>query len=684
MSDMKLKNRSEGSPEPTSNSLIFDKLTDLFIPPQMASLRVSDLSRDELLQLLEANNEGGIRIAFAGKDNARRLARIVRPRVLRMVPKYSVGPLDERAANMAIEGDNLQAMATLYKERGHVDLILADPPYNTGKDFRYNDKWDEDPNDSGLGEIVSADDGARHTKWMRFMWPRLQMMKQMLRPNGVLAICIDHRELFHLGQMLDELFGAQNRIAIINWEKAASKRNDAEHVSTATEYVLVYAKDKDKARTGLLDRTEDHDANYQNPDNDSEGDWYGVAPWGPSRDTHMGMVYAVQSPFTGELHYPPGSRCWGFEKPTIKKWLEEWGAKYEERDLHDGFVPALLLKGAKDPRKLADKIKDDPVVAKASRAAFARRERQNWPMLVFTKGGLGKPRKKTHLKAVKKGIVPSTFWSDEDYFEPAGIGCTSWSSDQSGTSEAGARELSAILGDDHGFETVKPIKLFEKIIQLWCPADGLVLDPFAGSGTTGHAVLAQNARSKATRRFVLIEQGRPENGDSYARSLLAERLRRVVEGDWINNKGKPIRGGFSFLSLGKKVDAAVLLRMEREEMVDTVIASHFDATRRRGDQLVRIEESSVRSYRYLVAKNSDNEGFFLIWDGAGKNTNFTEEVYEMCAKEAASAKLHPMRYHVYARLYRYQTEGVRFYQIPDRILADFGLDLKSEPLNESC
>jgi adenine-specific DNA-methyltransferase len=182
--------------------------------------------------------------------------------------------------------------------------------------------------------------------------------------------------------------------------------------------------------------------------------------------------------------------------------------------------------------------------------------------LIFTKGGQGQPRKKTYLSRVQKGVVPSTFWADDDYFEPAEVGCTSWSSDQSGTSEAGARELSAILGDEHGFETVKPLKLFSKIIQLWCPGDGLVLDPFAGSGTTGHAVMALNQTSGASRRFILVEQGRPENGDSYARTLLAERLQRVVRGKWANGKGKPLVGGFSFVALGKKVDAAALLSME--------------------------------------------------------------------------------------------------------------------------
>ena len=183
-----------------------------------------------------------------------------------MYKRQSAGDEHGRSRNLLIEGDNLQALASLYRERGHVDMILTDPPYNTGGDFRYNDKWDTDPNDPDMGEFVGSDDPAKHTKWMRFMYPRLQMMRAMLKPSGVLAICIDSRELFHLGQMLDELFGEENRLAIINWQKSYSPRSDNRHVSTATEYVLVYAKDERTAKTGLQPRTASMDARYRNPD----------------------------------------------------------------------------------------------------------------------------------------------------------------------------------------------------------------------------------------------------------------------------------------------------------------------------------------------------------------------------------------------------------------------------------
>lgn len=639
-----------------------------------------DLSHDELIALLESRGEGGIRIDFSGKTNARTLARRVRPRVARTIKKYGAGSEEEQARNVVIEGDNLQAMATLYRERGQVDLILTDPPYNTGNDWRYNDRWEEDPNDPGLGDWVGPEDGSRHTKWMRFMWPRLQMMKSMLKPTGVLAICIDHRELFRLGQMLDELFTEENRLAILNWQRSATRRNDKGGqsgqggVSTATEYILVYARDRPKARTGVEDRADY--TSYRNPDEDPEGDWYGVDPFAPGAPTHPGMVYAVQSPFTGTLHYPPGNKCWANEKPWVKGQLERWGSRYEERDLSDGKVPALMLKGASDPGGI-DPM-HDPVVGRARKKAL-KVQSGVLPELFFTKGGEGRPRRKAYREKIKKGLVPTTFWASEDPEELVDLDSVSWAYSESGTSEMGARELGAVVGDNHGFETVKPLKLFSKVIQLWCPPEGLVLDAFAGSGTTGHAVLSMNTGGKSSRRFILIEQGRPDRGDSYARSLMADRLQRVVTGEWSGGSRPPYGGGYRFATLDKKVDADALLNMERDDLADTIIGSHFDATTLKRDALVRVPSNP--GYEYLVARNAQSEGFFLIWNGAGGNTDFTEATYEACAKEAKKAGLAP-RYHVYARLYRFQTSNVVFYPIPDRILMDLGLDLRGEPYHD--
>jgi adenine-specific DNA-methyltransferase len=639
------------------------------------------LSKDELIEMFRSQStEAGIKLTFPGKAIARRVTRRVRPRVQRTIAKYGAGPDEERAKNLLIEGDNLQALATLYRERGQVDLILTDPPYNTGGDWRYNDKWDEDPNDSGIGDLVREDDRAKHTKWMKFMYPRLLLMKHMLKPGGVLAICIDHRELFHLGQMLDELFGETNRLAIINWEKASAPKNDKHGVASTTEFVLVYAKDKERAKTAPLPRDETSYSRYRNPDDDPRGLWreHDLTARTPSPKDQ----YGIQSPFDGTIHYPASRRSWAHPKRNIKKWVEEWGVDYVMKDIGDGRPPALMVKGGEalplTTNEERPRTRSGTVPNEARDVAQAVLERGNWPFVWWGLTGTGGPRPKKHLEAVRKGFVPTTYWASDEYEEPLELGTTSWDWEQSGLSQTGVKELTARVGKDHGFETVKPLRLMAKIIQIWCPPEGLVVDPFAGSGTTGEAILCLNQVSGADRRFVLIEQGRPEKGDSYAKTLTAVRLQRAISGEWANGKGAPLDGGFEFRSLTKQVDAKALLAMEREEMVDTVVASYFDSERRRSPSLIRINDPACV---YLVAKNTEDEGFYLVWDGADGNTDFNEDVYEACVEEGGKAGLKPV-YHVYSRFNVFMTAGVHWYQIPDRILADFGLDIRTEAFTD--
>lgn len=634
-----------------------------------------ELTVEELVEIVKEKAQRGVNLSFTGKQQARRIARLVRPRVQRLNAGLSLGSAEQRAKNLIIEGDNLQALASLYKWRGGVDLILTDPPYNTGNDFRYNDRWDEDPNDAGLGNWVPTDDPARHTKWMKFMYPRLQMMHSMLKIDGILAICIDHRELFHLGQMLDEIFGESNRLAILNWQKAYSPKSGNDHVSTATEYVLVYARNEALASTRLLDRTDEMDARYQNKDGDTRA-WTSGDLSAVGAASHQGMVFGIQSPITGEIHYPPSGRHWGTDRRTIKRWLEEWGTPYSEVNLHDEETRAKLCGLPQDEVRAGVRalvVKGPIDVAKKKAAEIYATG--PWPAAYFLgDGGSGRPRLKRYLENVKKGFVPMTYWADDEHVFPEVLGSVSWDHAQSGHSQTGINELNAIMGRGHGFETVKPLRLMQKILQIWCPPDGVVLDPFAGSGTTGHAVLAMNSTTGSDRQFILIEQGRPERGDSYAKTLTAQRLKRAISGDWANGKGRPLDGGFAFKTLTKQVDANIVLQMERDEMVDTVIASHHDSNRRRGSSLVTFDELK---YKYLVGKNSQGHGFYLVWEGPDGNIDLTEEVYEACVAEGRREKLEPI-YHVYARYNLFGTEDVRFYRIPDQILIDFGLDMRTE------
>lgn len=347
-------------------------------------MKYEELSRAALIQLLEDNDaerteagKDGIVLSYTGRTAPWQIVRQIKPRMFEFNKRASVGSAEEECANELWDGENLSTMVTLYKYRGQVDLVLTDPPYNTGEDFRYNDKWDKDPNDPDLGDLVAKDDGSRHSKWLRFMTPRLWMMREMLKPGGVIAICIDHRELYRLGMLMDEIFHEENRIGIINWQKSYAPRNDQKHISTATEYVLVYAKDIERVRTMALPRTEAMNSRYGTWDGDPD-------PWkpgdltAPGDTTHPTMVYAVQSPFTGELHYPSPGRHWSTERAKLKKHLEEWGSAYVAVDLDDGHPKALLIKGAPIPGA-KDFKPDHPVLKKALKAATKIREAGPWP-----------------------------------------------------------------------------------------------------------------------------------------------------------------------------------------------------------------------------------------------------------------------------------------------------------------
>jgi adenine-specific DNA-methyltransferase len=659
-------------------------------PPAVDLDALDMLDREDLVAMVKRMLNGGVSLSFHGKRTAMEIARRVRPRVTRRIKDLHVGSPEEQSKNLLIEGENLQAMVTLYKYRGQIDLIVADPPYNTGQYFRYNDRWDEDPNDPELGTLVTLEDGSRHTKWMKAMLPRLQMMKAMLKPQGVLAVCIDDNELFDLGLMMDEVFGEDNRIAIINWQKSYAPKNDSRHVSTATEYVLIYAKDRPLAKTGLTPRTDEMDAAYRNPDKDPEGPWGSDNPLRRERREHD--RYGIQSPFTGAIHYPGTS--WRLPKARMKEVLEGWGSKYVEKDINDGRAKALVVVDAPIPKLPTQKhemavveseqVSKNPVIVRARKAAEKIRDTAVWPVLYFNSNGYGRPRTKRYLAGVKKGKVPLTYWADEDYSTPLILGTQSWEHEESGHSQSGLKELDGVVGTGHGFETVKPLKLIKKIIQLWCPATGVVMDPYAGSGTTGHAVLELNSEAGTDRRFILIEQGRPENGDKYARTLTWQRLKNAITGERPDKTGKlkklapPLGGGFEFRMLTSQIDAKTVLSMKKDELVDVVITSHWDSGSRNSPNLIRIDDPK---FTYLVGKSQQDEGYFIVWNNGGPVGQLDATSYNLVLQDAKKAELKPP-YNVYARYEVYQSKNVRFYKIPDKILAHLGLNENSDPYNE--
>lgn len=640
-------------------------------------MKYEELSRAALIQLLQEREaelteagKDGIVLNYTGRTAPWQIVRQIKPRMFEFNKRASAGGVEDECANEIWDGENLSTMVTLYKYRGQVDLVLTDPPYNTGEDFRYNDKWDKDPNDPDLGDLVAKDDGSRHSKWLRFMTPRLWMMREMLKPGGVIAVCIDHRELYRLGMLMDEIFHEENRLAILNWQKSAAARPDNKHVSTSTEYVLVYGKDISKVRTASLERSDEDNKRYSNIDHDPEGLWREgnlTAKSYSAKDD-----YGIQSPFTGDVHYPAGNGAWRHPKRNIKQWLEEWGADYEERDIGDGRGKALMVKG-QSPGAVSSAV---------AKKAVLRLSKDNWPFVWFGRDGEGRPRVKTYLEKIKKGKVPVTYWADEDFAPDEVIdtelGSVSWSYGESGRSADGVKELTEVVGSGHGFTTVKPLKLFSKLIEIWCRKDGIVLDPFAGSGTTGHAVLALNRESDASRRFILIEQGNDEKGDHYAKTLTADRVKRVVTGKWKSGDREPLGGGFRYFTLKReKVDANAVNALAREEMMDLLLVSYWDRNDKAKSYLRRLP---VGEHKHLFAVNCRNEGFFLVWTAPDHPSTLTRAVFKEIVQEAKAAGL-AGRYHVYAALAPYTGSDIEFYQIPDKVLEHIGFNSRADAFN---
>lgn len=618
------------------------------------------------------------KLQLAWENRGKYSKETITPIVLKLSRTKSLNT-ELNTGNMIIEGNNLDVMAALltggYALRGRIDLCLWDPPYNTGNnDFRYNDDFYISKKEVEIlkakapvkadWDVVSITDPSRHTKWLNFIEVRLRKAQELLKPGGIMAVCIGYEELFRLGCLMDEVFDEENRLGIINWQKKYSPTNDSSHLSSSTEYVLVYANKKNEAETGLLGRTEKMNSKYSNPDDDPEGEWR--ISDATVKTYNWKSDYGIQSPFTGVVHYP-GRGCWNYTKKSFKAWIEEYGSEYLE--LPDPTRPnnnsSLVLKGAKF---LENGLLDTPaeVLMRASKKA-KKLLNGVLPFLLFASDGNGVPSCKRYLKNVKQGRVPMTFWADEEYETPVDLGSQSWEHTESGHSQSGINELNSIVGKGHKFDTVKPLKLIEKIIQIWCPPNGIVLDAFGGSGTVGQAVLNMNNIIEGSdRKFILIERGNGE--DRYCDKLTAERIRRVINGKWAIGQQKPLEGGFTYYESGGKITRKAIMEAVHEQLADIILQSAADV----GDRVdCRLENPSG----YIIGKNKKAQAIALVW----KTTQIlTDEIYYKILEEAALLKMKTPVF-IYARANdAVDDDGYQFCLIPDKILAVPGIENNSE------
>ena len=461
-------------------------------------------------------------------------------RVLEKKYTYSADNKSKESENKIIHGDNLEALKSLLPEyEGKIKCIYIDPPYNTGNEgWIYNDNVNDPRIKKWLGEVVGkeSEDFTRHDKWLCMMYPRLKLLQKLLSEDGAIFISIDDNEQANLKLICDEIFGSGNFVANVSWQRTYSPRNDSKGISQETEYVLVYSKTPDW-QPKRLPRTEKMNSKYKNPDND-------VAPWrtsdafAPSAATHQGMVYAIQHPFTGQLIYPYKGACWPLQQEKMFAEISKWG-EYEYKDLHDekeraevcgissdevrkGVLGIILKKSVEESKKIAQEIYD----------------KGKWPKFFFTNKGQGGIARKTYLDATD-GRVVTNFWNYEEV----------------GHTDAAQKEIKAIFGEKL-FDTPKPSTLIERILQIATDKDSIILDSFAGSGTTAHAVLNMNKADGGNRKFILIEMM------DYAETITAERVKRVIKG-YADKEGTS--GDFNFYKLGEPL----LINNLLNEKVDT-------------------------------------------------------------------------------------------------------------------
>lgn len=397
-------------------------------------------------------------LRWPGRDAARRASE--EPARGALVVDPDSGHAAEDAIHAVIEGDNLDVMRLLRPVyRGRVQLAFLDPPYNTGRNLAYADRFRE-PSRQYLARSGQTDDpietrGRLHANWLSFMRPRLALVHELLAPTGFCVVTIDDGEVAVLRLLLDEIFGEDGFVAHAVWQKAYVANQTAKHLSNTHDHVLIYARDAAEARSGRLPRSPRQLAAFRNPDDDPRGPW-------KAENLSAGKPYSkgtfvITTP-EGRTVRPPPGRWWRCSEERYRQWAA------------DGRI---------------------------------------W----FGKDGRGRPMLKKYLSEVRAGLTPDTWWTHED--------C--------GSNKEASTHLKALFHGRAAFDTPKPVRLLERIVTLFCPDGGLVLDPFAGSGTTGHAVLEVSARDGKRRPFVLVQLPEPTAEDALPTlaHVCRERLRRA-------------------------------------------------------------------------------------------------------------------------------------------------------------
>ena len=289
-----------------------------------------DILKQELSSVVVEGNEERYQFTWPDKKKSILLANAPIAKTLRPCREESVD--FDTTENLYIEGDNLDVLKLLQETYlGKIKMIYIDPPYNTGNDFVYNDDFAEDADtylansgqfDAEGNRLVqnTESNGRFHTDWLNMIYPRLRLAKDLLADDGVIFISIDENEIENLKKIASEVFGEQNFVGAVIWERAFAPKNDAKYLSDSHDYVVVFAKSLDSFEIGLLPRTDEANARYKNPDNDPRGPW---APDNMTVKTYSASYdYEIITP-SGAVVKPADGRCWFTSKERMQKLISE-------------------------------------------------------------------------------------------------------------------------------------------------------------------------------------------------------------------------------------------------------------------------------------------------------------------------------------------------------------------------
>ncbi len=322
-----------------------------------------DQLRQELSKDIVEGPEERYQFTWPDKRNAIRLANAPTTDTLRPCREESVD--FDNTQNLYIEGDNLEVLKLLRQNYlGKIKMIYIDPPYNTGNDFVYNDDFAESvgeyihnsgqEDEEGNRLVANTESNGRfHTDWLNMIYPRLKVAKDLLCEDGVIFVSMDENEIDNLEKICNEIYGENNLVGKVIWERAFAPKNDAKYFSDSHDYIIVYARNINSFTIGLLPRTEEANARYKNPDNDPKG------PWTPDNMTvktySASYDYEITTP-NGTIMTPPNGRCWFTSKERMQKLIEEGRVWFGESggnmprlkrylaDVQQGMTPITIWK----------------------------------------------------------------------------------------------------------------------------------------------------------------------------------------------------------------------------------------------------------------------------------------------------------------------------------------------------